>query len=87
MSDNDPAHDDLPTDARGKPMSIAEEIAAEVDADDVEVRERYDLLKQTDTKIAELQKLSMAELIALARSEQIALKQLVKRNKILFSRY
>ncbi|MBT4885594.1 MAG: transcription termination factor Rho [Planctomycetaceae bacterium] len=72
MSDNDPAHDDLPTDAQGKPISIAEEIAAEVDADDVEVRERYDLLKQTDTKIAELQKLSMTELIALARSEQIA---------------
>ena len=72
MSDNDPADDDLPTDAQGKPISIAEEIAAEVDADDVEVRERYDLLKQTDTKIAELQKLSMAELIALARSEQIA---------------
>ncbi len=72
MSDNDPTHDDLPTDAQGKPISIAEEIAAEVDADDVEVRERYDLLKQTDTKIAELQKLSMAELIALARSEQIA---------------
>ena len=72
MSDNDPTHDDLPTDAQGKPISIAEEIAAEVDADDVEVRERYDLLKQTDTKIAELQKLSMAELITLARSEQIA---------------
>ncbi len=71
MSDNDPTHDDLPTDARGKPISIAEEIAAEVDADDVEVRERYDLLKQNDTKIAELQKLSMAELIELARSEQI----------------
>ena len=71
MSDNDPTHDDLPTEAQGKPISIAEEIAAEVDADDVEVRERYDLLKQNDTKIAELQKLSMAELIELARSEQI----------------
>ena len=71
MSDNDPNHDDLPTDAQDKPISIAEEIAAEVDADDVEVRERYDLLKQNDTKIAELQKLSMAELIELARSEQI----------------
>ena len=69
MSDNDPNHDDLPTDAQDKPISIAEEIAAEVDADDVEVRERYDLLKQNDTKIAELQKLSMAELIELARSE------------------
>ncbi|MDB4358444.1 transcription termination factor Rho, partial [bacterium] len=71
MSDNDPNHDDLPTDAQDKPISIAEEIAAEVDADDVEVRERYDLLKQNDTKIAELQKLSMAELIELARSEQV----------------
>ena len=36
------------------------------------MRERYDLLKQTDTKIAELQKLSMAELIELARSEKVA---------------
>ena len=71
MSDNDPNHDDLPTDAQDKPISIAEEIAAEVDADDVEVRERYDLLKQNDTKIAELQKLSMAELIELARAEKI----------------
>ena len=71
MSDNDPNHDDLPTDAQDKPISIAEEIAAEVDGDDVEVRERYDLLKQNDTKIAELQKLSMAELIELARSEQV----------------
>ena len=71
MSDNDPNHDDLPTDTQDKPISIAEEIAAEVDADDVEVRERYDLLKQNDTKIAELQKLSMAELIELARAEKI----------------
>ncbi|MFL2863039.1 MAG: transcription termination factor Rho [Pirellulales bacterium] len=38
----------------------------------MEVRERYDLLKQNDTKIAELQKLSMAELIELARSEKVA---------------
>ncbi|MDO7714593.1 MAG: Rho termination factor N-terminal domain-containing protein, partial [Pirellulales bacterium] len=71
MSDNDRTPEDLPTDPEDKPLSIAEEIAAEVDDDDLEVRERYDLLKQTDTKIAELQKLSMAELIELARSEKI----------------
>ena len=71
MSDNDRTPEDLPTDSEYKPLSIAEEIATEVDDDDLEVRERYDLLKQTDTKIAELQKLSMAELIELARSEKI----------------
>ncbi len=72
MSDNDRTPKDLPTDPEDRPLSIAEEIAAEVDDDDLEVRERYDLLKQTDTKIAELQKLSMAELIELARSEKVA---------------
>ena len=71
MSDNDRTPEDLPTDSEDKLLSIAEEIATEVDDDDLEVRERYDLLKQTDTKIAELQKLSMAELIELARSENI----------------
>ncbi len=72
MSDNDNASEDLSAVSDEKPLSIAEEIASEVDNDDLEVRERYDLLKQTDTNIAELQKLSMAELIELARSEKIA---------------
>ncbi len=72
MSDNDHSPKGLPNDPENTPLSIAEEIATEIDADDVEVRERYDLLKQNDTKIAELQKLSMAELIELARSEKIA---------------
>ena len=72
MSDNDRTPEELPAEPEDKPLSIAEEIATEVDADDVEVRERYDLLKQNDTKIAELQKLSMAELIELARSEKVA---------------
>ena len=72
MSDNDNASEDPSAVSDDKPLSIAEEIASEVDNDDLEVRERYDLLKQTDTNIAELQKLSMAELIELARSEKIA---------------
>ena len=72
MSDNDRTPEELPAEPEDKPLSIAEEIATEVDADDMEVRERYDLLKQNDTKIAELQKLSMAELIELARSEKVA---------------
>ena len=72
MSEDDRTPEELPAEPEDKPLSIAEEIATEVDADDVEVRERYDLLKQNDTKIAELQKLSMAELIELARSEKVA---------------
>ena len=36
MSDNDRTPEELPTEPEDKPLSIAEEIATEVDADDVE---------------------------------------------------
>ena len=84
MSDNDNASEDLSAVSDDKPLSIAEEIASEVDDDDLEVRERYDLLKQTDTNIAELQKLSMAELIELARSEKIAESAGDKKHDLIF---
>jgi len=84
MSDNDNASEDLSAVSDDKPLSIAEEIASEVDDDDLEVRERYDLLKQTDTNIAELQKLSMAELIELARSEKIAENAGDKKHDLIF---
>ena len=84
MSDNDNASEDLSAVSNEKPLSIAEEIASEVDDDDLEVRERYDLLKQTDTNIAELQKLSMAELIELARSEKIAESAGDKKHDLIF---
>ena len=84
MSDNDNASEDLSAVSDDKPLSIAEEIASEVDDDDLEVRERYDLLKQTDTNIAELQKLSMAELIELARSEKISESAGDKKHDLIF---
>jgi len=84
MSDNDNASEDLSAVSDDKPLSIAEEIASEVDDDGLEVRERYDLLKQTDTNIAELQKLSMAELIELARSEKIAESAGDKKHDLIF---
>ena len=84
MLDNDNASEDLSAVSDDKPLSIAEEIASEVDDDDLEVRERYDLLKQTDTNIAELQKLSMAELIELARSEKIAESAGDKKHDLIF---
>ncbi|NQW48933.1 MAG: hypothetical protein HQ464_14330, partial [Planctomycetes bacterium] len=48
----------------GAPMSLAEEIAAEV-KDGIDVSEHYESLKKGDTHITALQKLSMQELVEL----------------------
>ncbi len=63
--------DDLGDDLDDEPMSIAEEIAAEVKLDGEDATDRYESLKKTDTHITALQKMSMQELIELARQEQI----------------
>jgi len=62
-----PPDDDLDD----EPMSIAEEIAAEVKLEGENATDRYESLKKTDTHITALQKMSMQELIELARQEQI----------------
>ena len=62
-----PPDDDLDD----EPMSIAEEIAAEVKLEGEDATDRYESLKKTDTHITALQKMSMQELIELARQEQI----------------
>ncbi len=62
-----PSDDDLDD----EPMSIAEEIAAEVKLEGEDATDRYESLKKTDTHITALQKMSMQELIELARQEQI----------------
>jgi len=67
MDDSDQPLEDV----EGEPMSIAEEIAAEVREEGAEVSDRYESLKKGDTHITALQKMSMAELIELARREQI----------------
>ena len=49
---------------REEPLTVAEEIAAEGRAGREEIRNRYHQIKQSgDTHIAELQRMSMAELI------------------------
>jgi len=57
-----------PSPADDEPLSIAEEIAEEVKGE-AEPRDRYAALKQGDTHITALQKMSMPELIELARNE------------------
>jgi len=66
-----PPDDDLGDDLDDEPMSIAEEIAAEVKLEGEDATDRYESLKKTDTHITALQKMSMQELIELARQEQI----------------
>ena len=58
---------------REEPLTVAEEIAAEGRAGKEAIRNRYDQIKQSgDTHIAELQRMSMAELIEEARKENLA---------------
>ena len=68
----------------GEPMSIAEEIAEEVGLGDDEVSARYVTLKKADTHITALQKMSMQELIELARHEQIGDIAGVKKHDLVF---
>ena len=58
-----------PLDDENEPLSIAEEIAEEVKEDGLEPRDRYEALKRGDTYISSLQRMSMPELIELARKE------------------
>jgi hypothetical protein len=53
-----------------EPLSLAEEIAGEVERGD-ETDDRYEKIKQGEIHIAELQKMSMAQLIDEARQENL----------------
>jgi transcription termination factor Rho len=64
-------------------MSLAEEIAAEV-KDGADISEHYESLKKGDTQIAALQKLSMQELVDLARQEDVGDVTGVKKNDLVF---
>ncbi|MBN1396250.1 MAG: transcription termination factor Rho [Pirellulales bacterium] len=72
---------------REEPLSLAEEIAAEKrrNRDHDQDQDRYEQIKQAgDTHIAELQKLSMAELIEEARRENIEDYAGAKRQELIF---
>ena len=70
--------------AEGEPLSLAEEIAEEVGSGDV-VHEHYESVKQGgDIHIAELQKMSMTQLIEEARKENISEITGIKRQDLIF---
>ena len=72
-----------PGDSEREPMSLAEEIAAEV-KDGVDITDRYESLKKGDSQVAALQKLSMQELVELARQEHLGDVTGVKKSDLVF---
>ena len=70
---------------REEPISLAEEIASEGRAGRDETRERYEQIKQSgDTHIAELQRMTMAELIDEARKENLTEYSGIKKQDLIF---
>lgn len=89
--DKTPASDDRPehlTDYNlddEEPLSLAEEIAAEAQTLKDEIHDRYEQIKQSgDTHIAELQRMSMAELIEEARKENLVDYAGIKKQDLVF---
>ena len=68
-----------------EPLSLAEEIASEAASLKDEIHDRYEKIKQSgDTHIAELQRMSMSELIAEARQENLTDYSGVKKQELVF---
>ncbi len=74
-----------PTARRDEPLSLAEELAEQGTLLDDDIDERYEQIKQSgDTHIAQLQKMSMAELIEEARKENLSDIAGMKRQDLIF---
>ncbi|MGA2033500.1 MAG: transcription termination factor Rho [Thermoguttaceae bacterium] len=68
-----------------EPLSLAEEIASEGGLLKDEIHDRYEQIKQSgDTHIAELQRMSMAELIEEARKENVSEYAGIKKQDLIF---
>ena len=68
-----------------EPLSLAEEIAAEKRSRGGEIDEHYEQIKQSgDTHVAELQRMSMAELIDEARKENLTEFAGIKKQDLIF---
>ena len=68
-----------------EPLSLAEEIADEVERGTLgETQDRYEKIKQGEVHIAELQKLSMGELIEEARKENVTEVAGMKKQDLIF---
>ncbi len=79
---SDPSFEDYDP---GEPLSLAEEIAEEAEHLKDEIHDRYEQIKASgDTHIAELQRMSMAELIEEARKENLTDYAGIKKQDLIF---
>jgi transcription termination factor Rho len=77
-------HQDLPEDAERQPLSLAEELAEESGLEQDETHDRYEQIKQGDIHIAELQRMSMPQLIEQARTENLTDYMGIKKQDLIF---
>jgi transcription termination factor Rho len=68
-----------------EPLSLAEELAEEADRGGDEVHEHYERIKQGEIHIAELQKMSMSQLIEEARRENVKDAAGMKKQDLIFN--
>src|SRR5688572_10915140 len=68
----------------GEPLSLAEELAEEARFERDETHERYEQIKQGDIHIAELQRMSMPQLIEQARKENLTDYMGIKKQDLIF---
>src|SRR5262245_37828813 len=71
-------------DDESEPLSLAEELAEEADLRGRDPQERYERIKQGEIHIAELQKMSMAQLIEEARQENVTDVAGMKKQDLIF---
>jgi transcription termination factor Rho len=78
-------YNDYRLDDEDDPLSLAEEIAADMVAGREDIHAKYEQIKQSgDTHIAELQRMSMAELIEEARRENLTDYAGIKKQDLIF---
>jgi transcription termination factor Rho len=78
-------YNDYRLDDEDDPLSLAEEIAADMFAGREDIHAKYEQIKQSgDTHIAELQRMSMAELIEEARRENLTDYAGIKKQDLIF---
>jgi len=78
-------YNDYHLDDEDDPLSLAEEIAADMVAGKEDIHAKYEQIKQSgDTHIVELQRMSMAELIEEARKENLTEYAGIKKQDLIF---
>ncbi len=82
---NEPSNRELDDSSSDEPLSLAEELADEAARQgDAETDERYEQIKHGDVHIAELQRMSMPQLIEQARAENLAEITGIKKQDLIF---